>query len=152
MPLTDLISTLSLDLGDPDGHLFTEESLSRCLLKGLFPLSRDLAVTYRVVDDEIQPELGGEARELLLLLGQIHACQLMRASTANGFSFSSGDKRVDKSKQPEHWAKLEADLKQQYKQRFAVLQSDGGSASTDDEVLLTPGLVRPVVYEQGSEV
>jgi len=42
----------------------------------------------------------------------------MRAQTANAFAFSSGDKRVDKTKQPEHWAGLEEGLKAVYKQRL----------------------------------
>jgi hypothetical protein len=46
----------------------------------------------------------------LVIMAQIHACQVMRSATANAFSFSSGDKRVDKTGQPGHWAKLEADL------------------------------------------
>ena len=102
------------------------------------------------MDGEVSPEPEGETRELLLLLGQIHACQVMRAATANAFSFSSGDKRVDKSKQPEHWAKLEEDLKAVYKQRLGEIKP-GASASPEDYII-SPSDLKPVIYEQGSDL
>jgi len=106
MPLADLVSTLRQDLADPEKTLFADEVLARCLLKGAFRLGRDLRITLAVTGGEITPEPEGETRELLLLLGQINACQIMRAATANAFSFSSGDKSVNKTGQPKQWADL----------------------------------------------
>jgi len=148
--LADLVATLRTDLSDPGGDLFTDEVLGRCILKGVYRLARDLDITLSVVDGEVSPEPEGETRELLLLLGQIHACQVMRAATANAFSFSSGDKRVDKSKQPEHWAKLEEDLKAVYKQRLGEIKP-GASASPEDYII-SPSALKPVIYEQGSDL
>jgi hypothetical protein len=148
--LADLVATLRTDLSDPGGDLFTDEVLGRCILKGVYRLARDLDITLSVVDGEVSPEPEGETRELLLLLGQIHACQVMRAATANAFSFSSGDKRVDKSKQPEHWAKLEEDLKAVYKQRLGEIKP-GASASPEDYII-SPSDLKPVIYEQGSDL
>lgn len=85
-------------------------------LKGVYRLARDLELSMSVVNGEVVAETEGEPRELLLLLGQNHACQVMRAQTANAFAFSGGDKVVDESKQPEHWAGLEEGLKAVYKQ------------------------------------
>lgn len=150
MALTDLVATLRTDLSDPGGDLFTDEVLGRCILKGVYRLARDLDITLSVVDGEVSPEPEDETRELLLLLGQIHACQVMRAATANAFSFSSGDKRVDKSKQPEHWAKLEEDLKAVYKQRLGEIKP-GASASPEDYII-SPSDLKPVIYEQGSDL
>jgi hypothetical protein len=109
--IADLVATLRTDLADPESALFSDEVLQRCIHKGVYRLARDLEISLSVVNGEVVPEPEGDTRELLLVLGQIHACQVMRATTANAFSFSSGDKRVDKTKQPEHWAKLEEDLK-----------------------------------------
>lgn len=150
MALADLVATLRTDLSDPGGDLFTDEVLGRCILKGVYRLARDLDITLSVVDGEVSPEPEGETRELLLLLGQIHACQVMRAATANAFSFSSGDKRVDKTKQPEHWAKLEEDLKAVYKQRLGEIKP-GASASPEDYII-SPSDLKPVIYEQGSDL
>ncbi|NOZ78529.1 MAG: hypothetical protein GXP48_05000 [Acidobacteria bacterium] len=150
MALADLVATLRTDLSDPGGDLFTDEVLGRCILKGVYRLARDLDITLSVVDGEVSPEPEGETRELLLILGQIHACQVMRAATANAFSFSSGDKRVDKSKQPEHWAKLEEDLKAVYKQRLGEIKP-GASASPEDYII-SPSDLKPVIYEQGSDL
>ena len=146
MALADLVATLRTDLSDPGGDLFTDEVLGRCILKGVYRLARDLDITLSVVDGEVSPEPEGETRELLLLLGQIHACQVMRAATANAFSFSSGDK----TKQPEHWAKLEEDLKAVYKQRLGEIKP-GASASPEDYII-SPSDLKPVIYEQGSDL
>ena len=86
--------------------------------------------------------------EILLLQAQIAACQFMRAATANAFSFSSGDKRVDKTSQPEHWAKLETDLTATYRQRLHEIRPETGQ----DDYILTPRELRPIAYDQGIDL
>lgn len=144
--LTDLIGDLRIDLSDPDASLFNENTLERCVRKAVYKFSRDTKLSLTVSGDSISPDPEGEIREMLLLLAQIHACQVMRSATANAFSFSSGDKRVDKSKQPEHWAKLELDLQSEYDRRLAALNPS--SEINEDGYMITPAL-RPVIYEQG---
>ena len=140
---------MRLDLSDPEGALFSDEVLKRCLHKGVHRLARDLDIRLSVVDGEVDPEPDGDVRELLLLLGQIHSCQYMRASTANVFVFSSGDKRVEKTKQPEHWAKLERDLMTQY--RLSLSDVRPGTVLGPDDYILSPDL-KPVIYEQGANI
>jgi len=83
-------------------------------------------------------------------MAQIHACQVMRSATANAFSFSSGDKRVDKTGQPGYWAKLEADLLADYRQRLTELRP---ATQLDQEAyILTPSGLTPVIYEQGIDL
>lgn len=146
MPLADLITALRTDLADPQGDLFTDDMLGRCLLRSVFTLSRDMGDSISIVNGEIVPDPLDETRELLLLLGQIGACQVMRAATANAFSFSSGDKRVDKSSQAANWAKLENDLQATYRARLAALRP---ATATGENYIITPDL-QPVIYEQGS--
>ena len=117
-------------------------------LEGAFRLARDLRITLSVASGEIAPEPEGEARELLLLLGQINACQVMRAATANAFSFSSGDKSVNKTGQPKQWADLEESLTLQYRQRAAQMTP---GVHDDDGYIITPEF-RPVLYEQGLDL
>ena len=150
MALADLIPLLRTDLADPEALLFTDEVLGRCILKGVPRLAHDLEISLSVVNGEVSPEPAGETRELLLLLGRIHACQVMRARTANAFAFSSGDKRVDKTKQPEHWADLEKDLEALYRQRLKVLNP--GADSSPDDYIFTPRGIIPVIYEQGIDL
>lgn len=147
MALNDLLASLRTDLGDEDQRLFTDVTLTRCLHKAVFRLASDLRIALSIVEGEIEPTPDGVQSELLLLLGQIHACQIMRSATANAFSFSSGDKRVDKTRQPEHWAKLEADLWGQYKGRIAELKPE--AALQEDAYFLTPNNISPVIFEQG---
>jgi len=147
--LADLVLTLRTDLADPNGELFADEVLGRCILKGVYRLARDLEVSLSVVDGEVVPDPEGEKRELLLILGQIHACQVMRAARANAFSFSSGDKRVDKTGQASHWASLEEDLKALYKQRLGEIKP--GAAIDPEDYIIGPFGIRPAMYEQGSQ-
>lgn len=147
MALSDLLANLRVDLGDEDGVLFQDAVLTRCIQRSALQIANDLEITLALSNGEVVPEPTGETRELLLLLARIYACQVKRASTANAFSFSSGDKRVDKTSQPEQWAKLEADLWAQYKARLADIKP--AAAVTEDDYFITPNLA-PVICEQGS--
>lgn len=149
MPLADLIVTLRTDLADPLGERFTYEVLRRCILKSTFPVGRDTGIQMTVSVGEIVPEPEGELRELLLLHAQIEACRFMRAATASAFSFSSGDKKVDKTGQPEQWAKLEANLTAEYRQRLHDMKPEGAD---QDDYIITPRELSPVLYEQGVDV
>jgi len=146
--LTELVGTLRTDLADPGAERFSDEVLTRCILKSAFHVGRDLGMQMSVAGGEVVPEPKGETLEMLLLLARIEACRFMRAATANAFSFSSGDKRVDKTSQPEHWAKLEADLTATYRQRLHELRPEAGQ----DNNILTPKSLRPVIYEQGIDL
>ena len=128
MLLSDLIADLRLDLSDPGSYPFQAQPLARCARNAVLRLGR----------------------ELLVIMAQIHACQVMRSATANAFSFSSGDKRVDKTGQPGHWAKLEADLLADYRQRLTELRP---ATQLDQEAyILTPSGLTPVIYEQGIDL
>ena len=150
MLLSDLIADLRLDLSDPGASLFENQTLERCVRKAVFRVGRDLDQSLTVTAGEITPDPTGEVRELLVIMAQIHACQVMRSATANAFSFSSGDKRVDKTGQPGHWAKLEADLLADYRQRLTELRP---ATQLDQEAyILTPSGLTPVIYEQGIDL
>ena len=126
-----MIASLRVDLSDPvgAGALFTDRVLDRCLRKGLHVLGMDLRLKWTVTlavdpdtDDTVTPPLLDDQVELVTLLGHIHACEIMQANTALGFSFTSGDKRVDKTKQPAHWAALADSLRLEYRQLLSIKQ------------------------------
>ncbi|MHB9038491.1 MAG: hypothetical protein ACYC64_17705 [Armatimonadota bacterium] len=140
MTVADLVPVLRIDLADPSAERFSDEILTRCIWRSIYPVGYDLEVKMTVVEGVIDPAPEGELQEMILLQARIEACGFMRAATANAFSFSSGDKKVDKTSQPEHWAKLEEDLNAAYKQRLNDIRPGAG----DDDVI-TPDLV-PVIY------
>lgn len=148
MATSDLLVMLRADLADPGAERFSDEVLTRCILKSAFPVGRDLGAQMAVSNGEIMPEPQGETLEMLLLQARIEACRFVRAATANAFSFSSGDKKVDKTSQPEHWAKLESDLTATYRQRLHEIRPEAGQ----DDYILTPRELRPVAYEQGIDL
>jgi hypothetical protein len=148
--LSDLIADLRLDLSDSGASLFEDPTLERCVRKAVFRVGKDLQIDFVIRrNGRIRPTPDNAVRELMIILAHIHACQVMRSSTANAFSFSSGDKRVDKTGQPGHWAKLEADLMTDYRQRLGELRPE--TQVNDESYIITPGSLSPVIYEQGSE-
>ena len=149
MATSDLVSLLRTDLADPGAERFADEVLTRCILKAAFPVGRDLDVQMNISGGQIAPEPQGEALDMLLLWARIEACRYMRAASATAFSFSSGDKRVDKTSQPEHWAKMEADLTASYQQRLHEIRPE---TAQDDGYIITPRSVAPVIYEQGLDL
>jgi len=145
---SDLVAILRTDLADPSAERFSDEVLTRCLLKSAFPVGRDTGTQMTVSGGEIVPEPQGEMLDMLLLWARIEACRYMRAATANAFSFSSGDKRVDKTSQPEHWAKLETDLTATYRRRLLEIRPEAGQG----DYILTPRELKPIAYEQGIDL
>lgn len=148
MAASDLVAILRTDLADPTAERFSDEVLTRCILKSAFPVGRDTGTQMTVSGGEIVPEPQGETLDMLLLWARIEACRYMRAATASAFSFSSGDKRVDKTSQPEHWAKLETDLTATYRQRLLEIRPETGQG----DYILTPRELKPIAYEQGIDL
>ena len=148
MAASDLVAILRTDLADPSAERFSDEVLTRCILKSAFPVGRDTGTQMTVSGGEIVPEPQGEMLDMLLLWARIEACRYMRAATASAFSFSSGDKRVDKTSQPEHWAKLETDLTATYRQRLLEMRPETGQG----DFILTPRELKPIAYEQGIDL
>lgn len=146
MATSDLLTMLRADLADPNAETFKDEVLTRCILKSVSPVGRDLGVEISLSGGQVTPEPQGETLEMLLLQAQIEACRFMRIATANSFSFSSGDKRVDKTSQPQNWAKLESDLTATYHERLREIKPD---AAVDEGYVFTPKPLRPVIFEQG---
>ncbi|MHB1001465.1 MAG: hypothetical protein ACYC27_19675 [Armatimonadota bacterium] len=150
MALADLVEVLRTDLADPEGERFSDIVLSRCILRSVPMVARDLGLEMSISGNDIlncPPQ--GESQEMLILAARIEACRFMRAATASAFSFSSGDKRVDKTSQPEQWAKLETDLSSEYRERLHAMSLPG---SLDDGYIITPRNVTPMIYEQGVDL
>ncbi|KKM08442.1 hypothetical protein SY88_23585 [Clostridiales bacterium PH28_bin88] len=147
MLLTDLIADLRLDLSDSGAALFEDPTLERCVRKAVFHVGKDLQINYAILNSEINPTPDMAAQELMAILAQVHACQVMRAATANAFSFSSGDKRVDKTGQPSHWAKLEADLIADYREQLGELRPE--TQINEESYIITPSNLSPLIYGQG---
>ncbi|MHB9036952.1 MAG: hypothetical protein ACYC64_09805 [Armatimonadota bacterium] len=148
MTVSDLAGLLRTDLADPNKERFSDEVLARCVWRSIYPVAWDLDVSLTVVESLIDPVPSVETQEMILLQARIEACRFMRAATANAFSFSSGDKRVDKTSQTEHWAKLEADLTASYQQRLHDLRPE----TSQGDYILTPKGLKPVAYEQGIDL
>lgn len=143
MLIIDLIPLLRQDLADPDSERFSNAVLARCLERGVFRLSRDLRIALTVTSGEISPNPTTEQSDLILLLGQINACQIMRAATANSHQFRSGDKESDKTSIPRQWANLEDSLTERYRESVSLM-----APAIADRTILRPGAIGSV-YEQG---
>lgn len=144
MTRTELVQAMRIDLGDADSVLFADTALERCVIRAISPVGQDTGQSLRMVNGEITPAPEGNLAEVLLLLAESYACAIMRGKTANAVNVSSGDKRIERTNQAKYWADLEADLLAQYRQRITDM--------TGGDFFITPPPLRPVLYEQGSEV
>ena len=149
MLLSDLVAMLRLDIGDTAGEMLGDEFLNRCVVRAVYSLNKDIDTAYTVDAGDVLPDPSGEDQEMLLLRAHVFVCMLMRSITANNFSFTSGDKKVDKTKQPQFWADLQGDLEKDYKAR--VKQRNPDAPVEDGDGIMAAPAVRPVIYERGYE-
>ena len=151
MLASDLVALLRLDIGDTAGEMLGDEYLTRCVTRAVYAVNKDFSTTFAVNSGDVTPDPSGEQQEFLLLKAHINVCSLMRSITANNFSFQSGDKQVDKTKQPSFWADLQGDLEKDYKERAKSTAPDNGGGVVDDPdngIMAAPAL-RPAIYEHG---
>jgi len=156
MTIQELRDQLKLDIGDAANNLFKEgelnygnDYLERCIQKSIPHINRDLETDYVFDDSNISPKPSDEHKEILLLRAHAFVCSLMRSITANNFSFTSGDKKVDKTKQPEFWKEQEKALLARYKEWIKGINPE--NSDLFDENVLVVGNVTPKIYETGSE-
>lgn len=134
MALSDLIQALRLEYHDRDENspLLEDELLERAVYRAVVSINKDLSRSYAIDGDgNIVPELDDDDNEILLLYALIVVCRMMQAKSARNFSFSSGDKKVDKTKQPSYWAELGRSYQMQYNQAVAERNPEFGSGVPD---------------------
>jgi len=121
MLLSEVIRGLRLeyhDTGTPPS--LDDDQLKHAVAQALMAVKRDVKQTYMLSDEGlVTPEPEPEDRELIHSYALAVVCRMMQAQTARGFSFSSGDKRIDKTRQPSYWAELGKDYLDQYRQAVA---------------------------------
>lgn len=139
MQLTELLHALRLEYHDADTPpQLEDEQLQRTVSQALVALKKDVKQVYTLNGEGvISPALDPEDRELLVAYALVVICRMMQAKTARGFSFSSGDKRIDKTRQPAYWAELGRGYLDQYRQ---------GVAERNPEYGLGVPAVTPMLY------
>ena len=147
MELSEAIARLRLDAGDPDAMVFTDVECRRAIARAVTRVNLDLGTQYALGETGLAPDPTEEHLELLLLAAHANLAGMRRSTSATtGVSFQSGDKRVDKTKAVSSWAELWDALWQQYRQLVTALTGE-----VDDDSILTPRGLTPVIYEQTSE-
>ena len=143
MALSDLKTELRLEYHDRDENspLLEDEQLQRALRRAVVSINKDLKCRY-TIDGEgnITPDLEDDVKEVLLLSALTVVCRMMQAKTARNFSFSSGDKKVDKTKQPAYWAELGRNYQLQYSGAVTERNPEYGGGVPE---------VIPQIYGQG---
>ena len=144
--LEELVQDILADFNDEEGDpLAAQEYVQRAAERALPLVAADLDVSYQLAEGEVTPVMPGDHRELWLLKTKILVCRFLRAQSASRVSFSSGDKRMDRSKEASNWAALEKDLAAEYASRVRKI-----NPAADDSVLSLD--TRPVIYSRGSEL
>jgi len=143
--LEELVADILADFTDEEGEpLVASEYAERAAERALPLVSVDLDVLYQLDDGDVTPAMPGDHRELWLLKTKVLVCRFLRAQSASRVSFSSGDKKMDRSKEAANWAALEKDLAGEYASRVKKI-----NPAADDSVL-SPN-ARPLVYTRGSQ-
>jgi len=144
--LDELVQDILADFTDEEGEpLVAAEYAERAAERALPLVSSDLDVPYQLSQGEVTPEMPGDHRELWLVKAKILVCRFLRAQSSSRVSFSSGDKKMDRSKEAANWAALEKDLAGEYASRIKKI-----NPAADDSVL-SPN-ARPVIYSRGSQL
>ena len=134
MALSELTQALRLEYHDRDENspLLEDEQLERALRRAIVSINKDLKRSYAVDNQSnISPDLEDDDKEVLLLQALTVVCRMMQAKTARNFSFSSGDKKVDKTKQPAYWAELGRSYQAQYSQMVSERNPEYGGGIPD---------------------
>jgi len=146
--LSELCGKLRVDVGDPDATVFSDDECRRALARAVTRVNLDLGTDYAMTDTELAPDPEEEHLDLLLLAAHANLAGMRRSTSATtGFSFQSGDKRVDKTKAVSSWKDLWEALWDEYRRLVSRLTGQ----PVDDDIL-TPGALTPVIYEVESEV
>ena len=144
--LEELVQDVVADFTDEEGEpLVASEYAERAAERALPLVASDLDVPYQLADGEVDPEMPGSHRELWVLKTKVLVCRFLRAQSASRVSFSSGDTRMDRSREASNWAALEKDLAAEYSARVSKL-----NPAADDSVLCPD--TSPLVYSRGAAV
>ena len=144
--LDALVADILLDFIDEEGEALAPENYIRRQAERALPVvATDLAVAYLLDNDDVSPEMPGDHREVWAIRTKIMVCRHLRAQAASRVNFSSGDKKMDRSKEAANWAALEKDLTAEYASRVKRINPAA------DETLITLEAY-PVIFERGSAV
>jgi hypothetical protein len=140
-PLAELVTDLTTDYGD---DILASVVAERALIRALAFLNADLQQGYEVAGDpkEINPEILGFHRELLLLRALAYLVRIKRNATNASVSFKSGDKSVTRTSST--WMELERDLLKEY---WRLIRMNNPNAV---EGVMVP-TETPEIYRRGSE-
>ena len=148
MTISSFISELKLQIDDTaDESILNTEQYSSIVSRSLSKVNATLGMSYEITNDEISPDLLLGSQELLTVQALVFIAETMRAKVAKNFSFKSGDKTIDKTKQPSFWA----DLHKDYLSRLHILTKRLAPHLDDESGLLVPSKFPiPEVYEVSS--
>ncbi len=149
MTVSSVITELKLQIDDTaDEFLLKQEQYLSIVSRSVRKVNATLGMSYQVSGDEIIPDMLSDSKELLNIQALVFIAETMRAKVAKNFSFKSGDKSVDKTKQPSFWA----DLHKDYLAKLHSLTRRMAPHLDDDSGLLAPGKFPiPEVYEVSSD-
>ena len=135
MALIDIRNSLRLEYDDTESpNQLSDDQLNRSINRAVTAVNLNLERSYSIVGVGFQPELTAGDEEVLLTQAMITVCAMMQSKTARNFSFSSGDKKVDKSKQPDYWAKLG----KAYDEKYVKMVKELNPAFGSETEILTP--------------
>ena len=120
-PVTELVSDLTADYGDPALEPAIAE---RAVIRALAFLNVDLGQNYQLAGDPkaVTPDLTIFHREMILLRALAFLVRIKRNASSASITYRSGDKEVSRS--AANWSELEKDLLDEYWRRVEKINPD----------------------------
>lgn len=144
--LDELVQDILSDFTDEEGEpLVSDAYIRRQAERALPVLSADLGAEYELNEDDVVPQMPLDVREVWIIRTKILLCRHLRAQASSRVSFSSGDKKMDRSREAANWAALQKDLTEEYAAGIKRLNP------LADETLIQLE-AHPLIFKRGSAV
>ena len=148
MILSDLTQRMRLDLGDSEAATLDDGYLLRAMDRAVVAVNQDLGTAYLTTLTTLVSDPPADHLEALLIKARVCIYQMMQTQAAGAFSFTSGDKKVDKTAQADAYADLVAQGEKAYKEKVKAIKPDYQDPGSD---LFLPNFHQPAVFEQAVE-
>jgi hypothetical protein len=149
MLIADFIASLKLSIDDTgDSALLSSDQYESIVTRSLGKVNGYLNAHYQITNESISPEFESGASELIFLQSMVFIAEVMRAKVAKNYSFKSGDKSIDKTKQASVWADLHRDYLARLRESLKMMVPH-----LDDSMFLSvKSYPSPEIYEVSGDV
>jgi hypothetical protein len=145
MQLSDIISDLKLQVDDTaESPMLSADQYQSIVQRSLAKVNSYLGTVFQAQAETVTPVPDPPTLDLILAQSLVYLSETMRAKVAKNYSFKSGDKSIDKTKQPSFWADLHKDYLTRLKE---ILRSMAPHLDDASSLLVVNSYPLPEIFE-----